>query len=73
MKTHKEITQQVLEEIKDTAPGFDNTRLIEHLLYQWETCIRMDQLDKDHEMFRQTLRNSASTGNFNRGEAFSKK
>ena len=73
MKTHKEMTQELQKEFKDIPSGFDNTRLIEHLLFQWETEIRMDQLDKDHEMFQQTLRNSASTDNFNRGEAFSKK
>jgi len=55
MGTPQEITQTILNELKDSPKGYDNTKLIEAILDKWEIEIRLDQCEKDRKMAMNTL------------------
>ena len=62
--TAKEITQEILKELKDSPPGFDSdAKLIELTLRQWELHIRLDQNQKNFEMTMKSIKESEEKAN----------
>jgi len=61
--TSQELSVSIMEEIKDSPPGYDNTKLIELMLKQWELHIRMDQNRKNFEMTMKAIKDHETKAN----------